>query len=437
MAFNLTEAGHQVHPVSCGKEALKAYSEDFDIVITDLRMPGMDGLTLLSRLKNKNPQTVVLVITAYGGTEKALEAMRSGAYYYVEKPINTIAMLALVDNAVKYRRLSSENRQLKSEVKDNSKKTTIVSASTKMSQILRIVDKIADSEATVLLLGESGTGKELIARTIHERSDRSAHPFVTVNCAAIPGELLESILFGHLKGSFSGAIKSSQGKFGLANQGTIFLDEIAELPGPLQSKLLRVLQDGEIDRVGSATPKTVDVRVIAATHQDLSNQVSIGAFRQDLYFRLNVIPIQMPPLRERPEDIPVLLRYFIRAGHPNLTVEVDREVDELLINYNWPGNVRELKNTVERMILLRESDCLTIEDIPLELQTTIPKVVHKQNSHELPFELPEEGLNLAEFEKTLILAVLDKMKGNQSATARYLGIPRHVLLYRMEKFRLR
>jgi two-component system NtrC family response regulator len=436
MTFNLVDAGFTVDAAAHGREALDAFDPQVhDAVVTDLRMPEMDGMELLSRLLERDPATVVVVVTAYGNTDRALEAMRRGAFHYVEKPVNNLALQTVIQKAVEHRRTQRENIELKERVRSSENqrpdRPTLVAASPAMNEVLRLVDKVASSDATILIEGESGTGKELVARALHDRSDRASARFVAINCAAIPAELLESILFGHEKGAFTGANKTSEGKFAAADGGTLFLDEIAEMPAKLQSKLLRVLQEGEIEVVGSNRPRSVDVRVVAATHQNLTKLVDQGRFRQDLFFRLNVIPLRIPPLRERREDIPVLFRFFLRKHADGERIEVDREVDDALIGYDWPGNVRELQNIVERMVLLRDDDCITLDDVPRIIRQDAAPLA--QNGP-LPFQLPEDGLDLMELEKNVIMAALEKMDGNQSATARYLNIPRHVLLYRLEKF---
>lgn len=430
MSFNLEEAGFHVDTAINGQIALDLFDpQRHDVVITDLRMPKMDGMQLLTNLLERDPQAVVVVVTAYGNSERALEAMRHGAFHYIEKPTNTLALQTIIQKAVEHRRTHRENSELKARAQRTA--PTLITSSPAMNEVLRIVDKVAASDATILVEGESGTGKELIARAIHQRSDRADQRFVTINCAAIPADLLESILFGYEKGAFTGAHKTTEGKFAAANHGTLFLDEIAEMPAKLQSKLLRVLQEGEIDVIGSSRPRPVDVRVVAATHQDLAQLVQVGKFRQDLFFRLNVIPMRIPPLRERREDIPVLFRYFLRKHAGRERIEVERSVDEALLDYDWPGNVRELHNIVERMVLLRDDDRITLADVPdTILQKTAPPPDHSA----LPFRLPEDGLDLKELERNVILAALDKMEGNQSATARYLNIPRHVLIYRLQKF---
>lgn len=428
MSFNLEDAGYLVDVAATGEEGVKKYEpRRHDVVITDLRMPGIDGLEVIARLRRRDPLCVVVVMTAYGGTQRALDAMRQGAFHYIEKPVNSGALRALLERAVEFRRVRCEHAELK---KRPDQRHQLIASSSQMSQILRVVDKVADSDATVLIIGESGTGKELIARLLHERSSRRDAPFVTVNCAAIPGDLLESTLFGHTRGAFTGAHRDAKGKFRAAHRGTLLLDEIAELPLQLQSKLLRVLQEGEVEPVGSPTTTLVDVRVLAATHCDLEARVHDGLFREDLYWRLNVVPIPLPPLRERPEDIPPLVRFFLRKHAPQANISIAESVDECFLAHPWPGNVRELENTLQRMLLLRESDALTGRDLPARLR---PSAVSTP-SQGLPFTLPEGELDLRALERDIILAALEKMDGNQSATARYLKIPRHVLTYRLDKY---
>lgn len=431
MTFNLEDAGFEVDAAPNGQAALERFDADrHDTVVTDLRMPQMDGMELLSHLLERDPAVVVVVVTAYGNSDRALEAMRRGAFHYVEKPVNNLALQTVIQKAVDHRRTQRENSELK-ERAQRRQKPTLVASSPAMNEVLRTVDKVATSDATILIEGESGTGKELIAQALHDRSDRAGARFVALNCAAIPADLLESILFGHEKGAFTGADTASEGKFAAADGGTLFLDEIAEMPPKLQSKLLRVLQEGEIELIGSNRPRPIDVRVVAATHQNLTELVNEGRFRQDLYFRLNVIPIRIPPLRERREDIPVLFRFFLRKFAEGERIEVDRDVDDALLGYAWPGNVRELQNIVERMVLLRDADRITLDDVPVVIRQDAKLAAGDGG---LPFRLPEEGLDLMALEKAVIMAALEKMGGNQSATARYLNIPRHVLLYRLEKF---
>ena len=442
VAFNLSEGGFAVDTAPNGKEALACYhSERHSVVLTDLKMPGIDGLELLRRLRKREAGAVVVMMTAHGTLDTAVTAMQEGAFHYVEKPVNNRTLLAVLHRAVEHSHLGRENEALRHAADGGARPDKlIISTSPAMNNVLRLVDKVADSDATITILGESGTGKELIARAIHERSSRRARPFVTVNCAAIPPDLLESLLFGHAKGAFTGATQASQGKFAAADRGTLFLDEIGEMSAGLQSKLLRVLQEGEVDVVGSNQPRAVDVRVLSATNQNLEKLVAEGSFRNDLYYRLNVIPITIPPLRARREDIPVLFRHFIRKHGRGLSFSVAPEVDDCLLRHEWPGNVRELENLTERMLLLSEGQTLGKVDVPAAIRqvarpdsaelSTLPK-------EGLPFDLPEDGLDLMDLERRIIQAALDRAGGNQSAAARYLSIPRHVLLYRMEKYGIR
>ena len=432
LSFNLQEHGFQVTQASTGAQGLAAYEPTrHEVVLTDLKLPDMDGLEVLSALKAQDAQVVVVILTAFGSTTRAVNAMRQGAFHYIEKPVNTRALVGLLERARDHRKRlhPSPGRE-----DDAAYEPLIVAASPHMSAVLRVVDKIAPSDVPVLIRGESGTGKELVARTIHARSARRQGPLIAVNCAAIPADLLESVLFGHERGAFTGATSGHRGKFLAADGGTIFLDEIAELAAPLQSKLLRVLQNGEVDVIGQAKPARVDVRVISATHQDMEACVARQAFRQDLLYRLNVIPLQIAPLRERPEDIPVLLRHLVRRLEPTqANLPIDRAVDDALLAHTWPGNVRELENVVKRMLLLRDGPGLSAQDIPPELRPQA-QAQAQAPPQGLPFALPEDGLDLVALERRIIEAALRKHEGNQSATARYLNIPRHVLLYRMEKY---
>ncbi len=433
--FRLEDAGLRVIAAEDGRAGLAAFSHEVDVVLTDLRMPGLDGMDLLDALRERDPDAAVVVFTAFGSADRAVEAMRRGAYHYVEKPVNMPTLLAVLARAAEQRRLRRENAALERMARRRAADAPLIAASPAMNRVLRLVDKVAPSDATILLLGESGTGKELIARAIHARSPRAGRPFVAVNCGAIPADLLESALFGHERGAFTGAHRATPGKFRLAEGGTLLLDEIAELAPDLQTKLLRVLQEGEIEAVGAARPNPVDVRILAATHRDLEAEVAAGRFRQDLYYRLNVIPIDIPPLRDRPEDIPVLARSFIRRADPTATLHVERAVDERLLVYPWPGNVRELQNVIERMMILRDGDTLRLEDLPPQLAASAPRSARATPGDDaLPFALPEDGLDLEALERAIIEAALERHGGNKSAAARYLRIPRHVLLYRLQKY---
>jgi DNA-binding NtrC family response regulator len=432
MAFNLEDAGFAVDVASKGRVGADLYNPHVhDVVITDIRMPDVSGVEVLRGLKARDPQAVVVVMTAFGGSERAIEAMRLGAFHYVEKPVNMTTLLAILDKAVALRRATTgSSRGL---TRSAPQKHELVASSHRMSELLRTIDKVANTDATVLITGESGTGKELVARALHERSQRAEGPFVALSCAAIPADLLESTLFGHARGAFTGAVNASKGKFLAANGGTLFLDEVAELPLALQAKLLRALQEGEVEPVGGGTV-AVDVRILAATHRDLAEEVAAGRFRDDLLWRLNVVPIKLPALRERPEDIPALLRFFIQKHARGAQVTVTRAVDERMIAYRWPGNVRELENVVRRMIALRDGDELGLPDLPAWQQRVDEPHLSAPPTQGLPFELPPDGLDLRDLERRVIIAALEKHDGNQSATARYLHIPRHVLMYRIEKY---
>ncbi len=416
MAFNLIEAGFNVDIAKDGQEGFTLYqATDYDLVLSDIKMPNRDGIWLLKNVLEQNPNAVVVMLTAFGGSDRAMEAMRLGAHHYVEKPVNLPTLIDVLEHAL------SDAAQSDSPPNDK----RFIAASPAMNRVLQIVDKVAKSQASILLRGDSGTGKELIARTIHERSARSKEPFIAVNCAAIPAELLESTLFGHKRGAFTGADEDRVGKFEAANGGTIFLDEIGEMSTSLQAKLLRVLQDGYVDVVGSTRPRLVDVRVVSATHQNLEEKIANKTFRSDLFYRLNVVPIVVPPLRKRKEDIPVLLHYFVRM-FTNEEITIDPVVENWALSYSWPGNVRELSNIVQRMILLRNDNHLRGEDLPQLAES----------DSDFPFNLPEGQFDLIAFEKKLFRKVMEKTKGNQSAAARYLNIPRHVLIYRLEKYEI-
>lgn len=471
LTINLEDLGLSVDQASDAEEALSLFKHaraetPHALVISDIKMPKMSGLELLDRLRLIDPEVPVIMLTAFGGVERSLDAMRRGAFHYVEKPVNMSALYAEINRALSHRAMRAQvgsrpisiNKPKKPKLGES--ESRLVAASPAMNDVLKVVDRVAGSDAPVMILGESGVGKELIARALHERSDRAQGPWVTVNCAAIPSELLESVLFGYERGAFTGAHKRSDGKFSLADGGTLFLDEIAEMSPELQAKLLRVLQDGLVERIGATVAQSIDVRIVTATHQDLALAMERGSFRRDLYYRLYVIPLTIPPLRDRSEDIPVLLRHFIRELAPQDQIRVSESVDQACLQYAWPGNVRELRNIVERTLLLRESDAIELSDLPLELQARADseqsKSLHSahvslradlSDTQELDtreervcvalesinFDLPQGSLDLRELEKRVILSALELHRGNRSATARYLKIPRHTLLYRLEK----
>ncbi|MBI5016194.1 MAG: sigma-54-dependent Fis family transcriptional regulator [Deltaproteobacteria bacterium] len=431
--YNLAEEGHAVATAGSGEEALSALEKArFDLVVTDIKMPGMDGMDLLRKVKESAPETQVIVITAFGTIEMAVEAMKAGAFEYITKPFNRDELKLTVRKALRFQTLESENVRLKREVTRKFGFENIVGDSSQMQAVFRLVEKVADSDASVLITGESGTGKELVARAIHYRSSRAQRPFLALNCAAIPRELLESELFGHKKGSFTGAIRDKKGKFEEAQGGTLFLDEIGELPIDLQAKILRALQEREVTPVGGNDVLKVDARILAATNRDLEEAIEEGRFREDLYYRLAVVPIHMPSLRERPDDVPLLVAHFLKELSGKKPVTVDRDAMEALRRYPWKGNVRELENTIERLLILRESDTIRRDDLPEKICS--PSTAPEGPEAGFTFTFPPEGFGLEEAERALILEALRRSGWNQSRAAQFLRVPRHILLYRMEKF---
>jgi DNA-binding NtrC family response regulator len=428
LEYNLNEAGYNVTAAASGEEGISLFSEEsFALVITDMKMPGMDGMQVLKAVKEQLPETLVMIITAFGSVDIAVEAMKAGAYDYITKPFNRDELKLTVAKALQFTGLTTENKRLKDELADRTEFRTMVGSSPAMDKVFQIVRKVADTEASVLITGESGTGKELVARSIHAHSSRRDAPFVAINCAAIPRDLLESELFGHVKGAFTGAVKDKTGRFALADGGTLFLDEVGELPLELQPKLLRALQERVIEPVGGTREQKLDVRVVAATNLDIEKALADGTFREDLYYRLAVIPIHLPPLRERREDIALLLRYFC-GKHGAEKVAFDRPALDLLTSYTWPGNVRELENMVERLLIMRNGDILTIDDLPDKIRggggTPVGAV----------FRLPDDGYSLEQLEREVVVSSLERNQWNQTAAARFLRIPRHTLIYRMEKY---
>ncbi|NOG47014.1 MAG: sigma-54-dependent Fis family transcriptional regulator [Calditrichaeota bacterium] len=428
IGYQLEQNGFQVDKCSNGSDGITKFKKgSYDIVISDIQMPDISGIQVLKEVRRINNQVVVVMITAYGSVDNAVEACRLGADDYIAKPFGQEQLLFTIEKAVRLRTLQSENKQLRHELTDKFSFENMVANSGAMQNVLRITQKVASSNATVIILGESGTGKELIARAIHYNSSRKDKALITVNCPSIPGNLLESELFGHVKGSFTGAIKDRAGKFEQANGGTIFLDEIGDLHEELQAKLLRVLQEQEFDQVGGSKPIKVDVRVIAATNQNLLELVKQKKFREDLYYRLSVVPINIPPLRNRVEDIPFLIEFFLKRFYGEESYSISNEVISALKAYEWPGNVRELENVIERMVTLASENTLTNSDLPeyIELQGHDPA--------SFAIKIPDEGISLDSIERLVIREVLGRTGGNQSQTARLLQIPRHVLLYRIKK----
>jgi len=431
--YNLQEAGYQVLSAASGEAGMSLFAEETPaLVITDMKMPGMDGMQVLKAVKERAPETLVIMVTAFGTVDVAVEAMKAGAYDYITKPFNRDELRLVVAKALKLRGLTAENRRLKEELSDKTDYRTIVGSSRGMERVFEIVGKVADTDASVLITGESGTGKELVARSIHHHSGRRDAPFVAINCAAIPRDLLESELFGHVKGAFTGAIKDKTGKFQLADGGTLFLDEVGELPLELQPKLLRALQERMVEPVGGTKPLKLDVRVVAATNLDIEKALADGTFREDLFYRLAVIPIHLPPLRERQEDIALLLRYFC-AKHGAGSVQFDRGAVAALRSYRWPGNVRELENLVERLLIMRSGDTITADDLPDKICSAGPSPGASLRSGSV-INLPDEGYPLEQLEREVVVEALERNLWNQTAAAKFLRIPRHTLLYRIEKY---
>ena len=433
LEYNLQEAGYAVATAASGEDGLAMFEEVSPaLVITDMKMPGMDGMQVLKAVKERAPETLVIVITAFGTVDIAVEAMKSGAYDYVTKPFNRDELRLTVAKALQFSGLAVENKRLKGELSDRSDFRSMVGSSAAMEKIFQVVAKVADTEASVLITGESGTGKELVARSIHASSSRRNGPFVAINCAAIPRDLLESELFGHLKGAFTGAIKDKTGKFQQADGGTLFLDEVGELPLELQPKLLRALQERTVVPVGGTKDHKLDVRIVTATNLDIEKAIADGVFREDLYYRLSVIPIHLPPLRQRRDDIPLLLRHFCIKHHA-AAVNFDKPCLALLSAYGWPGNVRELENLVERLLIMRNSDTISCDDLPEKIRNGAAAQAPTSGPGGI-INLPDEGYSLEQLEREVVVESMERNAWNQTAAARFLRIPRHTLIYRMEKY---
>jgi DNA-binding NtrC family response regulator len=429
--YSLHAAGFQVLSARDGKQGLAAFhAEAPQVVITDIQMPGLSGTEVLQQIKNESPGTMVIVITAYGSVEKAVAAMKQGAYDYLTKPFSRDELVLVVEKAFELLGLQKENQRLRDELAQQLDFSHIVGISDGMHNVFEMVKKVAPTEANVLITGESGTGKELIARAIHQGGRRHAKPFVAINCAAIPANLLESELFGHVRGAFTDAVRDRSGKFVDADGGTLFLDEVGELPLELQPKLLRVLQEMEVEPVGGQA-RQVDVRIIAATNQDVDTAIREGRFREDLYYRLSVIPIDLPPLRHRAEDIPLLIRHFLERFSHAAVPDVTDAAMAALQAYPWPGNVRELQNAMERMVVLNQGDAIDLPHLP-------DKIRHQQSaSRSTVVALPAEGYALEQIEREAVLQALERNGWNQTRAAAFLQIPRHTLIYRMEKYALK
>jgi len=433
--MQLEEAGYDVSTAPGGEEALAMLSSVSPaVVITDLRMPGMSGLELLEKLRAESPDTSVIIITAFGTVQTAVAAMKAGAYDYITKPIDYDELELVVGRAIERQQLIQEVHNLHEALDEKYGFEQITGHSRALVRVLKMAARVAPTDSIVLIRGETGTGKEVLARAIYQNSLRKDQPFVTINCGAIPKDLLESELFGHVRGSFTGAVAHKRGKVEMADGGTLFLDEVGELPPELQVKLLRLIQQGEIEKVGATDRAKVDVRIIAATNRNLLAMVEDGTFRGDLYYRLAVIPLELPPLREREEDIPELVQELflhMKSKHGKASLKLPAPLLPYFCGYRWPGNVRELENVIERLVVLSAGDEITVDDLPDCLRQERPAL------DAIRLDLPPNGISLEGVEKELILRALEKFGWNQTRAAQYLDISRRTLIYRMEKYGIR
>jgi len=431
----LSPEGYEIVTADNGPDALRSISNsDLDLVITDMKMPVMDGMELLDECKKINPELPVIMMTAHGTIEMAVEAMKKQAYDYFTKPFQNEQLKLTVRKALENYRLIKENRLLSEALSDRFKFGNIIGKSKSMLRIYDLIGKVAQSRTSVLITGPSGTGKELIAKAIHYNSPRKDRPFISVNCGALTETLLESELFGHEKGAFTGAVAMKKGRFELAHGGTLFLDEVGDMPAPLQVKLLRVLQEMEFERVGGTKTIKVDVRILSASNRNLKEEVSTGVFREDLFYRLNVMDIVVPPLHERVDDIPLLVRHFVqkyRKADGKENIELSPEAWKALYAYRWPGNVRELENVIERAVVLNSGDMIAVEDLPAPLREEKQEEVDLNKIVPLNLALPEA---LEEVEEKLIVRALKYSDQVQSRAAEMLGISRHVMHYKMKKY---
>jgi DNA-binding NtrC family response regulator len=428
IGLHLENAGFEIDGAPSAEQALPRVSSA-DLILTDLKLPGMDGLAFLKEALARNPNAAAIVMTAHGSVEAAVQAMKEGAADFLQKPFALDHLTTVIDKVLSIQALRAENQRLRDELDQRYQFDNLIGRSPAMREIFQTISRVAPTKATVLLAGESGVGKDMIARAIHQHSPRKNFPFVKINCTALPENLMESELFGYDKGAFTGANASKPGRFEQADKGTVFLDEIGDVPTNIQVKLLRVLQEKEFERLGSNLTRTVDVRVIAATNVDLRAALEQGRFREDLYYRLNVVPINVPPLRERREDIPFLAIHFVQkiAKEADLPVEgISAPAMDRLVEYDWPGNVRELENTIERSMVLAGGNTLEAADIRIEnVKKTVP------TSSQSPI-LPE-GFTLEQWEQMMIREAMHRANGNKSQAARLLGLTRNVLRYRLSQ----
>ncbi len=433
IAFWLSEEHHEVSTASSVDAAIEMLAQKaYDLILTDVKMPGSSGMDLLTWSKEQIPEIPTLMMTAFGSVSDAVAAMKMGAFDYILKPITEDALKLIVNKALEHTRLVSENRTLRAYAERSSRFANLIGHSKKMKELFELAAQVAPRDSTVLILGESGTGKELLAKAIHLNSGRSTASFVVVNCGAIPETLIESELFGHKKGSFTGAQADRIGKFEAANHGTVFLDEIGELTPALQVRLLRVVQEREIQKIGQTNALKIDVRVIAATNRDLNTMLEDRSFREDLYYRLSVIQLRIPPLRERRDDIPLLAEHFVLqfCKRYGLARRLTPSAVDVLTEYNWPGNVRELENVIESAVVLSKSEQIIPGFFPENVRQEHVRV------SQIHLQIPEDGIGLDDVERELIHKALEKCRWNQTRAARFLNITRKTLHYRMEKYGL-
>jgi DNA-binding NtrC family response regulator len=434
VAEQLTDRGYLVEQVESGEAALAKLAEfAFDVIVTDLRLPGIDGSAVVDAAVGRYPDIVCIVVTGYGTVKDAVEAIKRGASDFVSKPFQIDELLLVLDAALEQRRLKSENAYLRAQLEERYRFEGIIGKSRAMTRLFQLLETVAGTSSTILITGETGTGKEVVARAIHHGGPRRQHRFVAINCSAIPETLLEAELFGHVRGAFTGAVGSRQGRIEQANKGTLFLDEVGTMSIALQMKLLRVLQEREFERVGDSHTTKVDVRVIAATNSDLAKMVSDGQFREDLFYRLNVIPVQLPALRERKEDIPLLVQHFLAKFQSTATVSQDAM--RRMMAYGWPGNVRQLENAVERAVAFGVGRSqIDAEDLPAELQRSVPPAIATS------VDLPEDGLNLEELvariERELIDRALERTSGNKGRAAMLLHLKRTTLVEKLKRLKV-
>jgi DNA-binding NtrC family response regulator len=436
VADQLADRGYRVAQVDSGEAALERLADfAFDIIITDLRLPGIGGSAVLEAAVARYPDIVAIVVTGFGTVKDAVEAIKRGAWDFVSKPFQIDELLHVLDSALEQRRLKSENAYLRAQLEERYSFEGIVGKSRAMARLFQLLETVAPTNSTILITGETGTGKEVVSRAIHHNSPRRQHRFVALNCSAIPETLLEAELFGHVRGAFTGAVGNRQGRLEQAHKGTLFLDEVGTMSPALQMKLLRVLQEREFERVGDSHTTKVDVRIIAATNSDLGRMVADGQFREDLFYRLNVIPVQLPPLRERKEDIPLLVQHFLekfRTDRLSATPTFSQEAMRCLMAYHWPGNVRQLDNTVERAVAFSGGRAqIDVHDLPIEIQQA------QEPALSSAVTLPEDGVDLdafmANIERELIQRSLERTGGNKGQAARLLNLKRTTLVEKLKR----